>query len=103
MNRRGFLKSILAAGVAPYVVTASGVLMPIKQIARIEPIPFDPSAEETARWLRACEQEIMKIVNPPLVLHDDGTISAFVVAMNPLLRTMLDSPRRDWLKLELKR
>lgn len=28
MNRRGFLKSILAAGVAPYVSTMAGVLMP---------------------------------------------------------------------------
>jgi hypothetical protein len=32
MNRRGFLKSILAAGIAPYVVTTAGVLMPIRQI-----------------------------------------------------------------------
>lgn len=31
MNRRGFLKAILAAGVAPYVSTAAGVLMPIRQ------------------------------------------------------------------------
>ena len=36
MNRRGFLKSILAAGVAPYVVTTAGVLMPVRQIARLE-------------------------------------------------------------------
>lgn len=33
MNRRGFLQAILAAGVAPYVVTAAGVLMPGKAIA----------------------------------------------------------------------
>jgi hypothetical protein len=32
MNRRGFLKSMLAAGVAPYVVTSAGVLMPVKKI-----------------------------------------------------------------------
>lgn len=31
MNRRGFLQSILVAGVAPYVITSSGVLMPIRQ------------------------------------------------------------------------
>jgi hypothetical protein len=31
VNRRGFLKSILAAGVAPYVVTTAGVLMPVRQ------------------------------------------------------------------------
>jgi hypothetical protein len=30
MDRRGFLKGILAAGVAPYVSTAAGVLMPIR-------------------------------------------------------------------------
>jgi hypothetical protein len=34
MNRRGFLKGILAAGVAPYVVTAAGVLMPVRTLAR---------------------------------------------------------------------
>ena len=30
MNRRGFLASILSAGVAPYVVTTAGVLMPVR-------------------------------------------------------------------------
>lgn len=33
MNRRGFLQSILAAGIAPYVATTAGVLMPVRQIA----------------------------------------------------------------------
>lgn len=33
MNRRGFMRSILAAGVAPYVVTTAGVLMPVRAIA----------------------------------------------------------------------
>lgn len=33
MNRRGFLKSILASGVAPYVVTTAGVLMPVRALA----------------------------------------------------------------------
>lgn len=31
-TRRGFLKAILAAGVAPYVSTAAGVLMPVKRV-----------------------------------------------------------------------
>lgn len=31
MNRRSFLSAILAAGVAPYVVTTAGVLMPVRQ------------------------------------------------------------------------
>lgn len=32
MNRRSFMQSILAAGVAPYVVTTAGVLMPVRQL-----------------------------------------------------------------------
>lgn len=35
MNRRGFLGSILAAGVAPYVLSngiASGILMPVRKV-----------------------------------------------------------------------
>lgn len=32
MNRRSFLKAILAAGVAPYVVTSAGVLMPVREL-----------------------------------------------------------------------
>ena len=32
MNRRGFMQSILATGVAPWVVTTAGMLMPIRQI-----------------------------------------------------------------------
>ncbi|MDZ4251092.1 MAG: hypothetical protein U1A72_00785 [Sulfuritalea sp.] len=32
MERRGFLQSILALGVAPWVVTKSGVLMPVRKI-----------------------------------------------------------------------
>jgi len=33
MNRRSFMQAILAAGVAPYVCTTSGVLMPVRAIA----------------------------------------------------------------------
>lgn len=32
MNRRSFMKSILAAGVAPYVCTSAGVLMPVRSL-----------------------------------------------------------------------
>ena len=32
MNRRGFLHSILAASVAPYVIASSGVLMPVRKV-----------------------------------------------------------------------
>ena len=32
MNRRGFLAGVLAAGIAPYVVTTAGVLMPVRDL-----------------------------------------------------------------------
>jgi hypothetical protein len=32
VNRRGFLRSILAAGVAPFVCTTAGVLMPVRDL-----------------------------------------------------------------------
>ena len=38
INRRGFLQSILAAGIAPAVV-GSGILMPVRQIWRFEELP----------------------------------------------------------------
>lgn len=42
MDRRGFLKSILAAGVAPAFV-GSSVLMPVRKILSAEPVLFVPS------------------------------------------------------------
>lgn len=36
MNRRGFLQAILAAGVAPYVVTTAGALVPVRQIQTLD-------------------------------------------------------------------
>lgn len=32
MNRRSFMKAILATATAPYVVTTAGILMPVKSI-----------------------------------------------------------------------
>jgi hypothetical protein len=33
MNRRGFLKSCLAAGTSAYVITTAGILMPVRTLA----------------------------------------------------------------------
>ena len=32
MNRRGFMQSILAASVAPWICTTSGILMPVRKV-----------------------------------------------------------------------
>lgn len=45
MNRRGFLRTILASGVAPYVCTAAGVLMPVKKLV----VPVGFTLEELKR------------------------------------------------------
>ena len=43
MNRRGFLAGVIASGIAPYVSTMAGVLMPARSITRINPyIPVHP-------------------------------------------------------------
>lgn len=47
MNRRGFLKGILAAGVAPYVVTTAGALMPAKKIVSLS----EAALEDTVVYL----------------------------------------------------
>lgn len=41
MNRRGFLSAILAAGVAPYVVTTAGILMPTTQILTLSALAME--------------------------------------------------------------
>ena len=38
MNRRSFLQGILAAGVAPWIITTPGILMPVKKIVTFESI-----------------------------------------------------------------
>lgn len=61
MNRRGFLQAVLASGVAPYVCTAAGVLMPVKPIAN----PFvglDKKLSELRLW--AAEQQILQSLYP---------------------------------------
>jgi len=35
MNRRGFLQGILAFGIAPFIVTTGGVLMPVRRISSL--------------------------------------------------------------------
>lgn len=52
MNRRTFIGSILATGVAPYIVTTSGLLMPIKALAvptvrGFEYLRLDPNEDGT--------------------------------------------------------
>lgn len=59
MNRRGFLEGILAAGVAPYVQTAAGVLMSVKKILSLD-------APMTATEVLALEKEFYTVVRTGL-------------------------------------
>ena len=52
MNRRGFLQAILALGVAPYVVTTAGVLMPVRQVITIPSLrTLNPKTDTVAGQL----------------------------------------------------
>lgn len=53
MNRRGLLKAILAAGVAPYVVTTAGVLMPVRSLSGEVSIDLIVRGQVTASFVRA--------------------------------------------------
>lgn len=46
MNRRSFMKGILAACAAPYVVTSAGVLMPVRALA----VPATTTLVAAALW-----------------------------------------------------
>lgn len=63
MNRRHFLQGlagILAAGVAPYVVTTAGVLMPVRKIVRIDdPIPFEEFIPD--EWIKLTAERMQLI------------------------------------------
>lgn len=100
MNRRGFLKAILAAGVAPYVVTTAGVLMPVEKIVTVVVITLEKvrRAAEILRaqnvpdlerfWLEACE----RAVNPPIVMDAEGRFAQILIASQP--------PDRKWFGLQ---
>ncbi|SRR6266699_1426133 len=46
MERRGFLKGILALGVAPAIITTPGLLMPLRGIARVDELGLACVPEE---------------------------------------------------------
>ena len=50
MNRRGFLAGILASGVAPYVSTMAGVLMPVRSIVAPDFDTLDATFRTTFRF-----------------------------------------------------
>ena len=63
MNRRGFLKSILAAGVAPAFV-GSSVLMPVRSLWTPDPVFLQSVAGATSlTWQDAVAGQYVWIVN----------------------------------------
>ena len=61
MNRRGFLQAILAAGVAPWVITKAGVLMPVRKVIVPPPVIWHSNQLSEAaaeQWERALFQPI---------------------------------------------
>lgn len=81
MNRRGFMQAILAAGVAPYVVTTAGVLMPVRRPVSIA-VDWGAGPDiTTLAWMRQVN-DIMRahmMANPPIILHPDGRIEPLIM------------------------
>jgi hypothetical protein len=98
MNRRSFMKSILAAGVAPYICTTAGVLMPVRRTlaeqhvidmekALLFGVDFGRGPDESAlAWIREMNNIMYMemMINPPLILHPDGRVEAFRPSRNML-------------------
>lgn len=85
MRRRGFLASILAAGVAPAVV-GSGILMPVKEIITVRgPFPYTGSEEALATMRLLVEQMVLLNmeyqINPPVVFNGVGKVRAVHVGI----------------------
>lgn len=90
MNRRGFLKSILAAGVAPAFV-GSSILMPVKALARVEweLIEIDASDVLSASEWSWTQKSFYEIVTETLRARQDE-LTANVQNNNALLRRLLE-------------
>ena len=81
MDRRGFMQSILAAGVAPWACTAAGVLMPIKKIitAPLTLILPDGVAGDTMSIVQYSDRRMVfagasavKLASPDLFAGENG-------------------------------
>jgi hypothetical protein len=113
VNRRGFLKGILATGVAPYVVTTAGVLMPVSDL-------WKPRG--TWLWLLAADEQwnyfkIPTDLDSPVVFHEYTRILGAeakvpgigvlpVEASGGMRHDMqlgcsfrLESPKEEWLRI----
>lgn len=87
MNRRSFLKSILAAATAPYVVTASGVLMPVRKIVMPE-----IALGVVPAWL----------INPPLLVEEGMGLEAVTGLIHRLVPQISDDGFK-WRDAEFRR
>ncbi len=68
MNRRSFLSSILAAGIAPAVV-GSGILMPVRKI--VVPTETWLYTENMAPYVHAAIADMIKLMPKAAFILDD--------------------------------
>lgn len=102
MNRRSFLATMLAAGMAPAIVRASS-LMPI--IARVQPIrkggsvrwvPINERLADIAADRLRYEQmwaEVERAVNPPVIALPNGRVAIVRTGLPSQLWRMLDAAK----------
>lgn len=84
MNRRSFIQGILSAGVAPYVVTTAGVLMPVRKLwtpfsgefESVQILRGDGEISRISVW--DGYRLIIKDFNPPRSVHIDDHFSIVI-------------------------
>lgn len=115
-TRRSFLKGmagILAAGVAPYVITTPGLLMPVRSIV----VPtYGKSGgvrwvglDEREAWLEECRKKIaesMALDAEQMITYGQSMTATEVLMRRDegfkRLAHMLNAPDRQWFTLKVK-
>jgi hypothetical protein len=93
MHRRGFLKACLAAAAAPYVVTAAGVLMPVRNVVTIG-VDLAAGRDFTAAGIVARMQPFHRVLNEYLKEVENRII--FDILMTGESRATYVDHRKMW-------
>lgn len=88
MNRRGFLRAILAGCAAPAIVRADALMRVVPVDLDIVPVPFNGDVftlEHLKAAARQLDENMRLACNPPLIKGEWGVIERFTVISTPLL------------------
>lgn len=103
--RRGFLASILAAGVAPGLMLhapAMRLWVPPQPDIELLRITATDVLRQHKAWLRLAEEAIWREINPPVNAAGQAIRIGLPVAYLRGMEAMLKTPERPWFRLDVK-